>query len=214
MQWSSPSVYVPVITAAAFAIGFVVFELYIAPEPVLAPFLLRERIPVLVGISNFLVALCNFTVMYNFPTWFQTVLLTSASEAGLFFLDCSGRVMLMRRRRKGAHLIPNGISVSLGSLFAGYVIRCKVRHAPFLIVGAAQLGYAPDRQISTPEPSLRSVPLCSGYSPQHDARGIAACTTLAQHRAYEQRDVYIISMTLVTDSSRLWKCSRVADYVE
>lgn len=102
--WSSPSVYVPVITAAAFAIGFVRFELCIAPEPVLAPFLLRERIPVLVGISNFLVALCNFTVMYNFPTWFQTVLLTSASEAG-------------------AHLIPNGISVSLGSLFAGWAMH-------------------------------------------------------------------------------------------
>ena len=54
----------------------------IAPEPILAPFLLKEKIPVLVGISNFLVATCNFTVMYNFPTWFQTVLLTSASEAG------------------------------------------------------------------------------------------------------------------------------------
>ena len=61
---------------------FVYVELYIAPEPVLAPFLLKQKIPVLVGISNFLVATCNFTVMYNFPTWFQTVLLTSASEAG------------------------------------------------------------------------------------------------------------------------------------
>ena len=57
-------------------------ELYVAPEPVLAPFLLQQKIPVLVGVSNFLVATCNFTVMYNFPTWFQTVMLTSASEAG------------------------------------------------------------------------------------------------------------------------------------
>ncbi len=38
----------------------------------------------LVGISNFLVATCNFTIMYNFPTWFQTVMLTSASEAGAY----------------------------------------------------------------------------------------------------------------------------------
>ena len=65
-----------------FFILFVYVELYVAPEPVLAPFLLKEKIPVLVGISNFLVATCNFTVMYNFPTWFQTVMLTSASEAG------------------------------------------------------------------------------------------------------------------------------------
>jgi len=102
--WSSPSVFVPVILAVVFAVAFVIFELYIAPEPVLAPSLLKQRIPVLVGISNFLVATCNFTVMYNFPTWFQTVLLTSASEAG-------------------AHLIPNGVSISLGSLFAGWVMH-------------------------------------------------------------------------------------------
>lgn len=67
-----------------FSFAFVYIELYVAPEPVLAPFLLKQKIPVLVGISNFLVATCNFTVMYNFPTWFQTVMLTSASEAGTF----------------------------------------------------------------------------------------------------------------------------------
>ncbi|TBU29286.1 MFS general substrate transporter [Dichomitus squalens] len=102
--WSSPAVYAPLITSIVFALLFVYVELRIAPEPILAPFLLKEKIPVLVGISNFLVATCNFTVMYNFPTWFQTVLLTSASEAG-------------------AHLIPNGISVSCGSLFAGWVMH-------------------------------------------------------------------------------------------
>ena len=74
--------YAPLSSAVAFALLFVYVELRVAPEPILAPFLLKERIPVLVGVSNFLVATCNFTVMYNFPTWFQTVLLTSASEAG------------------------------------------------------------------------------------------------------------------------------------
>ncbi|CCM04545.1 uncharacterized protein FIBRA_06726 [Fibroporia radiculosa] len=107
--WSSPAVFVPVILAIVFAVAFVVFELCIAPEPVLAPRLLKERIPVLVGMSNFLVATCNFTVMYNFPTWFQTVLLTSASEAG-------------------AHLIPNGVSISLGSLFAGWIMHQTGRY--------------------------------------------------------------------------------------
>ncbi|KAI0085904.1 vacuolar amino acid permease [Irpex rosettiformis] len=102
--WSSPAVWIPLTLAVIFAVLFVTVELYLAPEPVLAPFLLQQKIPVLVGISNFLVATCNFTVMYNFPTWFQTVLLTSASEAG-------------------AHLIPNGVSISLGSLFAGWVMH-------------------------------------------------------------------------------------------
>lgn len=82
MKWSSPAVIVPLILSVVFFIVFVIFELYIAVEPVLAPSLLKQKIPVLVGISNFLVATCNFMVMYNFPTWFQTVLLTSASEAG------------------------------------------------------------------------------------------------------------------------------------
>ncbi|KAL7282876.1 hypothetical protein ACG7TL_002290 [Trametes sanguinea] len=104
LPWSAPTVYVPLALAVCFALLFVYVELRIAPEPILAPFLLREKIPVLIGISNFLVAVSNFTVMYNFPTWFQTVMLTSASEAG-------------------AHLIPNGISVSCGSLFAGWYMH-------------------------------------------------------------------------------------------
>ncbi len=74
--------YGPLTSAIVFALLFVFVELKVAPEPILAPFLLKEKIPVLVGISNFLVATCNFTIMYNFPTWFQTVMLTSASEAG------------------------------------------------------------------------------------------------------------------------------------
>ncbi|THH21242.1 hypothetical protein EUX98_g8426 [Antrodiella citrinella] len=102
--WSSPAVYVPFALSIVFFVAFVLVELYVAPEPVMAPFLLRKKIPVLVGISNFFVAMCNFAVMYNFPTWFQTVLLTSASEAG-------------------AHLIPNGVSISLGSLFAGWMMH-------------------------------------------------------------------------------------------
>lgn len=65
-----------------FLLLFIIVELKVAIEPVLAPFLLKQKIPVLVGISNFLVAFCNFSIMYFFPMWFQTVMLTSASIAG------------------------------------------------------------------------------------------------------------------------------------
>lgn len=77
-------VIVPLVLAGVFGILFVLVELFVAPEPVLAPFLLKQKIPVLIGISNYLVALCNFSVMYFFPTWFQTVALTSSSMAGEF----------------------------------------------------------------------------------------------------------------------------------
>lgn len=75
-----------------FFISFILFELLVAPEPMLAPFLLREKIPVLVGVSNFLVANCNFAIMYFFPMWFQTVPLKSASVAGeLLILQITSR---------------------------------------------------------------------------------------------------------------------------
>ncbi|KAL4254412.1 MFS transporter superfamily protein [Abortiporus biennis] len=101
--WSTPIVFLSLTFSIVSFILFVVIELFIAPEPVLPPFLLKKKIPVLVAVSSFLVAMCNFSVMYNFPTWFQTVLLTSAAEAG-------------------AHLIPNGVSISLGSLFAAAIL--------------------------------------------------------------------------------------------
>jgi len=82
VQWSHPLVFVPLGLAGFFFIIFILVELLVAPEPILAPALLKQKVPVLVGISNFLVALCNFSVMYFFPMWFQTVALTSASTAG------------------------------------------------------------------------------------------------------------------------------------
>ena len=76
-----------------FFIAFLIVEIYVAPEPVMAPALLRQKVPVLVSASNFLVAACNFSVTYFFPMWFQVVTLESASTAGacLFLSCCSSR---------------------------------------------------------------------------------------------------------------------------
>ncbi|KAI0312334.1 major facilitator superfamily domain-containing protein [Amylostereum chailletii] len=103
------SVITPLALSGIFFVAFVAFELRIAAEPMLAPFLLKQKIPVLVGISNFLVANCNFAVMYFYPMWFQTVALTSASTAGL-------------------HLLPNSVSMSIGSMFAGWMMHRTGRY--------------------------------------------------------------------------------------
>lgn len=58
-------------------------ECYIAPEPILPPSLLREKVAVLVSTSNYFLSVCNFSVMYFIPLWFQTVSLDSASIAGM-----------------------------------------------------------------------------------------------------------------------------------
>ncbi|KAL1746466.1 major facilitator superfamily domain-containing protein [Schizophyllum fasciatum] len=109
LLWSDAMVIIPFVLAIVFFILFILVELYVAKEPVLAPFLLRKKVPVLTGISNFLVANCNFSIMYFFPMWFQTVMLTSASTAGL-------------------HLLPNSVSMSTGSVFAGWVMHKTGRY--------------------------------------------------------------------------------------
>lgn len=85
-QWSDQWVYVPLALVGIFSVVFILVELLVAPEPIMAPFLLKQKVPVLVGANNFLVAFCNFSVMYFFPMWFQTVALTSASTAGMLML--------------------------------------------------------------------------------------------------------------------------------
>lgn len=69
-------------------VAFILVELLVAAEPVLAPVLLRQKVPVMVGMSNFFVSVCTFSITYFFPLWFQIVALTSATEAGRLSLRC------------------------------------------------------------------------------------------------------------------------------
>ncbi|KAI9453901.1 vacuolar amino acid permease [Lactarius psammicola] len=102
--WEAPGVIFPLALAVISLFAFVVVELCVAREPVLAPFLLKQKLPVLNGLSTFFVANCTFTIIYFFPMWFQTVAMTSASTAGL-------------------HLLPNSVSMSCGSMFAGWMMH-------------------------------------------------------------------------------------------
>lgn len=73
-----------------FSVLFVIVEVFVASDPVLSPTMMRQKIPLLVGASNFLSATCNFSITYFFPMWFQVVTLESASTAGTpSFLLCS-----------------------------------------------------------------------------------------------------------------------------
>lgn len=103
-SWSHPYVFAPLIVLCVSLIAFIVIELYLTPEPIMPPFLLHQRIPTLVAINNVLVSICNFSITYFFPMWFETVKLVSAGEAG-------------------AHIAPNSVSMSLGSLFAGWLMH-------------------------------------------------------------------------------------------
>ncbi|KAF9481317.1 vacuolar amino acid permease [Pholiota conissans] len=118
LPWSEPSVWMSLVCAVLFAILFIIIEIFVAVEPVLPPYLLTQKVPVLVGLSNAFVAVCNLSVTYYYPTWFQTVMLTSASTAGL-------------------HLLPNSLCISTGSLFAGWMMRRYGRYKTMnMIFGA------------------------------------------------------------------------------
>ncbi|PPR05173.1 hypothetical protein CVT26_012259 [Gymnopilus dilepis] len=109
LPWSEPVVWISLLSAIAFAILFITVEMYLAIEPILPPQFLTQKVPILVGCSNALVAVCNLSVTYYFPTWFQTVMLSSASTAGL-------------------HLLPNSVCISGGSFFAGWMMKRYARY--------------------------------------------------------------------------------------
>ncbi|KAJ7583934.1 vacuolar amino acid permease [Mycena floridula] len=102
--WTDSFVVVALSLSFVFGIIFFVIEFFVAVEPVLPPFLLTQKVPVLVGTSNALVAVCNLSVTYFYPLFFQIVMLQSASSAGL-------------------HLLPNSVFISAGSIFAGWMMR-------------------------------------------------------------------------------------------
>ncbi|KAG8683431.1 hypothetical protein FRC08_014287 [Ceratobasidium sp. 394] len=107
--WDSAHVVTSLVVMSVSAVAFVFIELKLAFEPMLAPSLLRQKVPVIVGCSNALVAMSNFSMMYFYPMWFETVQLRSAAVAG-------------------AHLLPNSASMSLGSLFAGWYMSRTGRY--------------------------------------------------------------------------------------
>jgi hypothetical protein len=61
-----------------------------------------------VGLINFTVSFVSFSILYFYPQFFEIVQQKTASQAG-------------------AHLLPNSVALSIGSLFAGYVSRTLSR---------------------------------------------------------------------------------------
>ncbi|KAM0747715.1 MFS general substrate transporter [Meredithblackwellia eburnea MCA 4105] len=102
--WSSSKVILCVVGTVAGLAFFIVVELLWAVEPVLPIWMLTLRIPFIVGISTIFIPLCNFAITYFFPLWFEVVGGQSTTKAG-------------------AHLFPNSVFSSLGSLFAGYMMN-------------------------------------------------------------------------------------------
>jgi len=66
--------------------------------------LVKQRTPLAVSLANFFASVAAYSMLYNVPLYFSAVRLNSSADAGL-------------------HLLPHSIVLSIGSLFAGWMMR-------------------------------------------------------------------------------------------
>jgi len=104
LQWSNPLIIGLLAASVVWGFFFVLAEKYWAPYPVMPLRLITQRTPLAVSISNLLLSMSAFSMLYNAPLYFSAVRLTSSAEAGF-------------------HLLPHSIAISLGSVFAGWLMR-------------------------------------------------------------------------------------------
>lgn len=114
LPWSSPFVWAPLISFVISGIAFGLVEAFYSAEPVMPLRLLKTRNGLFVAFANLTLSWVSFSILYFYPLFFEIVKQNSASRAG-------------------AHLLPNSIALSVGSLFAGYIIR-HTGHYYWLIV--------------------------------------------------------------------------------
>ncbi|GLB33632.1 putative sugar (and other) transporter [Lyophyllum shimeji] len=104
LPWSHPLIYCLLIASVVFGVAFVLVEKHWAPYPVMPLRLMTQRTPLAVSISNLLTSISAFSTMYNVPLYFEAVRLDSAAKSGL-------------------HLLPHSVSISAGSVIAGWIMR-------------------------------------------------------------------------------------------
>jgi len=117
LPWSHPAVWGLLAAGGISAVAFVVVEKYVAVQPVMPMRLLTGRTPFFVAMTYFFLSMSTYSGMYNVPLYFSAVRLTTATESGL-------------------HLLPNSIALSIGSLFAGWLMRRTGRYFYLNLFGA------------------------------------------------------------------------------
>ncbi|KAM0755600.1 MFS general substrate transporter [Meredithblackwellia eburnea MCA 4105] len=101
LPWSDPTVWVSLIVSVVLLFAFVMVEIYVAHEPLLAPDLLFTQTPGFVSLANFFASLAQLAILYTVPVWFSSVKGMTNANAGF-------------------HLIPSVVSTSASSLLTGW----------------------------------------------------------------------------------------------
>ncbi|KAI5477508.1 vacuolar amino acid permease [Pseudohyphozyma bogoriensis] len=148
IPWESPFVWFPTALSGVSTVAFLLIEGLWAKEPVLPLRLLTERNAGFLSITHFLLSFAACSMLYFYPMYFEVVKGQSAGRAG-------------------AHLLPNSIIASVGSLTAGWLIRHTGTYYRLLVISGflpiiAAVGMALMRD-DTPEVLQWVVILGSGF---------------------------------------------------
>ncbi|KZT12978.1 vacuolar amino acid permease [Laetiporus sulphureus 93-53] len=104
LPWSDPLIWGLLVASVVWCILFILVETYHSPYPVMPIRLIKQRTPLAVSLACFFGSVAAFSMLYNVPLYFSAVRLNSSTDAGL-------------------HLLPHSVSISTGSVFAGWVMR-------------------------------------------------------------------------------------------
>ncbi|GAK63741.1 major facilitator superfamily transporter [Moesziomyces antarcticus] len=115
-EWSDKLVLGSLIGGGAVLVLFVLIERYVAREPLMPMSVLFNRTPGFVAIACWFITMSQFGIIFNVPTYFQSVEQTASSYAGL-------------------HLIPNAIIASSCSLGSGLIMARTGRYRKMLLLG-------------------------------------------------------------------------------
>ncbi|KAH9816456.1 major facilitator superfamily domain-containing protein [Melampsora americana] len=123
--WTDPRVYLTLLSFLVFLVAFLYIEARVASEPVLPIKLLKLKSPSSIACIYFLIS-----VLYMYPMYLETVASQTSSEAGL-------------------HLVPNSISIAVGSLLAGFLIRLTSGHKTITMAGTIFFGTGSALMVAT-----------------------------------------------------------------
>jgi MFS family permease len=109
VPFSSPLVWGNLVGGILCGSAFIYNERFLAPAPILPISLVTQRTGGFAALANFFLSIVTHSTIYNYPLYFQAVRGQSSSMAGL-------------------HLVPNSVSLSIGSVFAGVWMRRTGRY--------------------------------------------------------------------------------------
>ncbi|KAG9038238.1 hypothetical protein FRB95_002199 [Tulasnella sp. JGI-2019a] len=117
LSWSHSLIWGLLLCGVVFCFVFVGVEGFVSKQPIMPLRLLKQRTPFAVAMANFFTCMVSFSALYNIPLYYQSVLLESASNAGL-------------------HLLPISVALAAGSLGAGIYMKATGRFYYFTLMCA------------------------------------------------------------------------------